>query len=178
MSSSTSPSAPTSSTSTSDSSSSSASSKSFKRLSKEFATLQTSPPPYVLYASLPTPSSLLQWHVTISGPPSSPYDGGRFLLLLAFPDAYPMRPPVVTFLTPIYHVNVDMKQGGSICADIVSGGWSPVLRVLDVVERVHAMLSQPHLNTPLDADIGEMAQQHPKKYRDTAVQFTKKHAMG
>ena len=89
-----------------------------------------------------------------------------------------MRPPVVTFVTSIFHVNVDMKQGGSICQDIVSGGWSPVLRVGDVVKRVWEMLATPHLDTPLDAEVGEMAQQQPKKYRETAQQWTKKHAMG
>ena len=158
--------------------SSTSESKSHKRLSKELSTLQTSPPPYLVSISLPSSPSLSTWHVLIAGPPSTPYEGGKFLLLFVFPDAYPMRPPVVTFVTTIFHVNVDMKQGGSICQDIVSGGWSPVLRVGDVVKRVYEMLSQPHLDTPLDADIGEMAQQQPKKYKDTAQQWTKKHAMG
>ena len=160
------------------SSTSDASSKSHKRLSKELTSLQTSPPPYLVSVTLPTPSSLAQWHVLITGPPSTPYEGGRFSLLFVFPDAYPMRPPVVTFLTSIFHVNVDMKSSGAICQDIVSGGWSPVLRVADVLTRVYAMLSAPHLDTPLDAEIGEMAATQPKKYRDTAAQWTKKHATG
>ena len=176
------PASSSSSSSTSSSSSSSpapassSESKSHKRLSKELSGLQTSPPPYVASVALPVPSSLSQWNVTVCGPPSSPYEGGRWVLRFAFPDAYPMRPPAVTFVTPIYHVNVSMKQGGAICQDIVSGGWSPVLRVTDVLERLHSMLSKPHMDTPLEPDIAELAQQQPKKYRETAQQWTKKHA--
>ena len=88
-----------------------------------------------------------------------------------------MRPPVVSFLTPIYHVNVDMKAGGAVCSELVTGGWSPVLRVSDVCERLHGMLATPHPETPLDADIGELCVNQPKKYRETAAQWTRKHAM-
>ena len=89
-----------------------------------------------------------------------------------------MRPPAVSFVTAIYHVNVDMKGGGAICQDIVSGGWSPTLRVSDVVARLLRMLESPVVETPLDADIGEMCVNRPDKYRETAQQWTKKHAMG
>ena len=149
----------------------------FKRLAKEYQTFQTSPPPSVLAATLPS-SNLSLWHITLAGPPHTPYTSGRFTLALAFPPTYPMKPPAVSFVTPIYHVNVDMKGGGVICQDIVSGGWSPTLRVADVVGRVVRMLEAPVVETPLDAEIGEMCVTRPDKYRDTAQQWTKKHAMG
>ena len=149
----------------------------FKRLAKEYQTFQSSPPPQVLAASLPT-SNLSQWHITIAGPSSTPYNGGRFTLSFTFPPSYPMRPPNVSFVTAIYHVNVDMKGGGVICQDIVSGGWSPTLRVSDVVARVVRMMEVPVVETPLDAEIGEMCSSRPDKYREIAQQWTKKHAMG
>ena len=149
----------------------------FKRLAKEYQTFQTSPPPQVVATTLPT-SNLSLWHVTITGPPSTPYSAGRFTLAFTFPPNYPMRPPTVQFVTAIYHVNVDWKGGGVICQEVVSGGWSPTLRVSDVVGRVVRMMEAPVVETPLDAEIGEMCVSRPDKYREIAQQWTKKHAMG
>jgi len=60
----------------------------------------------------------------------------------------------------------------------VTGGWSPTLRVSDIVARVVRMLEVPVVETPLDAEIGEMCTSRPDKYREIAQQWTKKHAMG
>ena len=53
----------------------------------------------------------------MSGPQDSPYEGGSFRLEMNFPSNYPHAPPNVTFVTPVYHPNID--SGGRICLDLL-----------------------------------------------------------
>jgi ubiquitin-conjugating enzyme E2 D/E len=57
------------------------------------------------------------WRAIIEGPPSTVYEGHRWLLSIRFPTDYPFRPPSVRFETPIYHCNVNAD--GRICIDIL-----------------------------------------------------------
>ncbi|KAL3582291.1 hypothetical protein D5086_016623 [Populus alba] len=57
------------------------------------------------------------WEATVHGPPLAPYAGGVFQFGVSFPQEYPFKPPKLTFLTKIYHPNINDK--GSICVDIL-----------------------------------------------------------
>ena len=74
---------------------------------------------------------------------SSPYEGGVYLIDFKFPAGknnttiisssqltitstdYPIRAPTVTFITKIYHPNVDAK--GNICMEIFGKTWNPTM---------------------------------------------------
>lgn len=45
--------------------------------------------------------------VTLLGPKGSPFEGGTFKLVVTIPDRYPFEPPLVKFITPVYHPNID-----------------------------------------------------------------------
>lgn len=53
-----------------------------------------------------------------------PYSLRAFHLRLDFPREYPLLPPTVTFLTRIYHPNVD--EQGRVCLPLLSSqNWKP-----------------------------------------------------
>ena len=51
------------------------------------------------------------------GPEDSAYTGGVFFLNIHFPTDYPFKPPKITFVTRIYHPNIN--SNGGICLDIL-----------------------------------------------------------
>jgi ubiquitin-protein ligase len=68
----------------------------FKRLEKE----ETNG----IFAS-PQEHNILNWEAVIFGPEETPWEGGSFKLLIEFSEEYPNKPPMVKFITPIYHPN-------------------------------------------------------------------------
>ena len=68
-----------------------------KRLRKELDDMAQSPE--LLCTAGPVGDDLFVWQASLTGPPDSPYDGGRFLLELCFPPNYPHSPPKVRFAT-------------------------------------------------------------------------------
>lgn len=98
-----------------------------------------------------------------------------FALDMKFPDNYPMKAPTVVFVTKVYHPSVK-KDSGAICADVIENNWSPVLSIANVLERIYKMLAEPASESPLEPEIGEVLQSNPKKFAETAKQWTKKYA--
>lgn len=57
----------------------------------------------------------------IFGPPETVFEDGIFRLCMTFDESYPVKPPQVKFLTPIYHPNV--YASGALCLDILGNRW-------------------------------------------------------
>ena len=98
-----------------------------KRLRKELDDMAQSPEQCCTAG--PVGDDFFVWQASLTGPPDSPYAGGRFLLELCFPPNYPHSPPKVRFATRIFHPNVQWGSGkgeGSVCIDVLhSGLWRP-----------------------------------------------------
>jgi ubiquitin-protein ligase len=60
---------------------------------------------------------LFNWSVCIMGPEGSLYEGGIFQASLQFPHSYPDNPPVMRFITPIFHPNI--WPDGKVCISIL-----------------------------------------------------------
>ena len=74
------------------------------RLNKEHVELLKSRDPTIIL--LPIDDNLYKWDGYIQGPPDSAFEEGWFKLSLTIPENYPISPPVVKFITKIFHPNV------------------------------------------------------------------------
>jgi len=114
------------------------------------------------------------WHATIIGPEGTPYQGGIFNLDIVFPYDYPFKPPKITFLTKIYHPNIN--SNGNICLDILKDQWSPALTTSKVLLSICSLLSEPNPDDPLVPDIANIYKTDKESFNKTAKDFTSKYA--
>ena len=124
------------------------------RLTRELSLLSKSPPPGI--ACYPrSETNLTRLDATISGPPSSPFSKGIFLVSIQIPRRYPFEPPHVRFVTPIYHPNID--SAGRICLDTLksqpSGSWSPAVSLPSLLLTLRTLIGEPNAEDGLVPDI-------------------------
>lgn len=112
--------------------------------------------------------------VIIRGPLDTPYAGGMFKINFKTTSEYPFKPPTVTFLTKIYHPNIN--ENGAICLDILSSQWTPVLTFTKVIMSICALLSTPNPNDPLRSEAGSLYKNDFNKFQLKAIEETQKHA--
>jgi len=123
----------------------------------------------------PKGDNIYSWDAMIVGPNDSPYAGGMFKLEIHFPSDYPFKPPKVTFLTKIYHPNINSH--GNICLDILKDQWSPALTVSKVLLSICSLLNDPNPKDPLVPDIADLYIKDKAKYEETAKAWTLKYAI-
>ncbi|CAH8590858.1 unnamed protein product [Schistosoma margrebowiei] len=144
-----------------------------KRISKELQDLSVDPPTQC--SAGPCEDDLFVWQATIMGPADSPYEGGVFSLKILFPTDYPFKPPKISFMTKIYHPNIN--PNGSICLDILRGQWSPALTISKVLLSICSLLTDPNPDDPLCPDVARQYKTDRKKYDELARVWTQKYAM-
>lgn len=98
------------------------------------------------------------WTGYIIGPEDTPYHNKEYKIKIKIPSSYPDYPPKITFVTKIWHPNIDYS--GNICLDILKlptdGRWSPVLSLAKVLLSIHSLLQSPNPNDPLNADAAKL----------------------
>lgn len=119
--------------------------------------------------------SMENFTVLLRGPLDTPYAGGAFKLHFKTSSEYPFKPPVVTFITKIYHPNIN--ENGAICLDILSGAWSPVFTFVKIIMSICALLSSPNPNDPLRSEAGSLYKSNYKAFLGKAVDETKGRAI-
>jgi ubiquitin-conjugating enzyme E2 D/E len=147
--------------------------RALKRLEKEFENLRADP--IEGCSAQPKDENLFEWTGMIQGPKASPYAAGTFRLVVHFPEDYPHKPPTVTFVTKIYHPNID-SDSGFVGLSILNRDWCPALTISTILLSLRAFLGDPD---PTDAVVPEVAHEYEAKrsvYEETARQWTEKFA--
>ena len=140
-----------------------------KRIKKELEEMQKNPPENCS-AGLIDDNDPYQWRATIMGPEGSPYYGGIFYLNIHIAADYPFRAPHITFLTKIYHCNIN--SSGSICLDILKDQWSPALTISKVLLSICSMLSDANPKDPLMMDIADLYVKNRAVHDENARKWT------
>jgi len=129
-------------------------------------------------AGLIDDEDIFRWEVMIIGPPDTLYEGGFFKCHLYFPTEYPLRPPVLKFLTDIWHPNIE--KDGKVCISILhepgddrfgyekaSERWLPIHTVETILISVISMLADPNDESPANVDAA-------KEWRENYQEFRRK----
>ncbi|TFJ83721.1 hypothetical protein NSK_004825 [Nannochloropsis salina CCMP1776] len=103
----------------------------------------------------PQEDNIRLWHAIIQGPGETPFEGGTFELRIEVGTDYPIRPPVIRFVTHIFHPNIHFETG-EICLDILKKEWSPAWSLQTACRAVVALLAAPDAESPLNCDAGNM----------------------
>ncbi|XP_026806153.1 ubiquitin-conjugating enzyme E2 T-like isoform X1 [Rhopalosiphum maidis] len=147
------------------------------RLKKELGQLLDKPPFGMKVNVKEGSTSVLE--AELSGPKDSPYENGVFKLQIELPVKYPFEPPRVTFITPVYHPNID--SGGRICLDILkmppSGAWKPLITIEGVLIAICNLMNCPNPNDPLVLDIAKEFKNDKETFESKAKHYTKEHAI-
>jgi ubiquitin-protein ligase len=139
------------------------------RLSRELAKLQ-SESDKLDGIVITTPSDLMEWHAKISGPPDTPYENGVFDIVLKFDMDYPVKPPSVKFLTPMYHPNI--YRDGKICVDILqSHEWTPAQNIRTILISIMSLLMDPNTASPANRDAAVLYNKNKIAYGNKVREF-------
>ncbi|KAM0675793.1 hypothetical protein GVAV_000568 [Gurleya vavrai] len=141
-----------------------------KRLQRELEDFQKDPPSNCS-AGPKSKDDFSNWRATIIGPDGTPYAGEAYELEIKIPPNYPFSPPLITFITPIYHCNI---KNGSICLDILKTAWSPALTISKILLSISSLLNEPNPFDPLDAAAANLYINDRQKYDRLARTFAKK----
>ncbi|KAJ8357820.1 hypothetical protein SKAU_G00206140 [Synaphobranchus kaupii] len=137
-----------------------------KRILEELKYLHCDPHPYCTV--LPSETDFSFWKILLKGPPDTPYADGAFELYCQFGAEYPLKPPLVRFLTPIYHCNVNSV--GRICHTIFDRNYSAHVTMKEILDAVFGLLIAPEAEDPLDSILAEELQSSRDKYMEQAQQ--------
>ncbi|KAJ1824356.1 E2 ubiquitin-protein ligase peroxin 4 [Coemansia sp. RSA 2675] len=126
-----------------------------RRLLKELQDIQNDPSEEIVFLAPIDDESILRWRAVLRGPRDSPYEGGHFELHISVPEQYPIRPPTLTFVTPVCHPNVHFETG-EICLDILKSQWSPAWTLTSTCLAIQVLLANPEPSSPLNCDAANL----------------------
>lgn len=125
---------------------------------------------------VPDETNLFIWKALLQGPKDTPYEGGRFELIINVPEQYPLQPPAVRYKTKCFHPNFNFKTG-EICLDILKTAWSPAWTLHSVCQAILALMADPAPDSPLNCDAGNLLRNGDKRgYNSVARMYSIEYA--
>lgn len=146
----------------------------FLRLCKELHDLLRDPPMNCSASPHSLKEDIHLWTAWIVGPEGSPYEGGLFQLRVLFPKDYPFKPPRVTFVTKIYHCNINDR--GQISLDLLCGQWSPALTIAKILLGISSLLIDQNPHDPLAPDVAHHYREDLAGFKKMAREWTERYA--
>ena len=142
------------------------------RLSREYAKLESDPVDNVTFSI--HENDILTWKFLLFGPHESPYEGGIYHGLITFPSSYPDKPPIVKFISKMFHPNV--HEDGKVCISILHEGsdvtgyeheierWRPIQNVRTIFLSIISLLNDPNPDSAANIDAAKLLRDNKKMY--------------
>uniref|UniRef100_A0A3Q2R297 Ubiquitin-conjugating enzyme E2 11-like n=1 Tax=Fundulus heteroclitus TaxID=8078 RepID=A0A3Q2R297_FUNHE len=143
-----------------------------KRILEELKSLHCDPHPF--FRVFPSESDFTFWRILMQGPPDTPYETGVFELYCQFGPDYPVKPPVLRFVTHVYHCNVNSV--GRICHNIFDRNYNAHITMKEIFDAVYGLLIVPEPDDPLDSILAEEFLTSREMYELEAKKHTEQHA--
>jgi ubiquitin-conjugating enzyme E2 J2 len=115
-----------------------------KRLTKEYAAISKSPPPYIV--AHPSERNILEWHYILTGPPDTPYESGQYWGTLMFPPDYPFAPPAIRMHTPSGRFQPSTRLCLSI-SDFHPKSFNPAWEVSTILNGLLSFMTSEEMTT-------------------------------
>ncbi|CAL4114845.1 unnamed protein product [Meganyctiphanes norvegica] len=113
--------------------------------------------------------TLIWSHVGVS------YHRGNFFLNIQIPPNYPLCPPVVRFITKIFHPNV--SRHGDIGIDSIQHNWSLALTISKVLISIQSLLTDPYIRVCMEPSVGCLYEKQKTEFERIAKEWTWRYAM-
>ena len=141
-----------------------------KRINHELNSIIKEPINNIQFISLDNNISLFY----LIGPSDTPYQNAKFKIKIEFNNDYPYSPPTVTFMTKIYHPNINSM--GQICLDILKDQWSPILTLSKILLSISSLLAEPNADDPLEPAIADLMNNNYDMYLNNVKEYIEKYS--
>lgn len=146
--------------------------RSLRSVTRELSSLKADPlDNFLVFVSK---ENLFFWKVIMIGPSGTSYDSYHWLLTLEFTSNYPIEPPEIRFITPIYHCNIN--DDGRICHEILRGQWTQKTTIRDVLMQILNLLSDPNPQDSLSTSKGAQYAASLQNYQNEILEWKRKYA--
>ncbi|KAJ3811974.1 ubiquitin-conjugating enzyme [Lentinula lateritia] len=138
-------------------------------------------------AGLVDENNLYEWEILVIGPHDTLYEGGFFKARLTFPPEFPLLPPKMKFITPMWHPNSNsIGSSGTFHApgddqygyEDAGERWMPVHTVESILVSVISLLSSdsPNLDSPANVDAAKEVRTDPTGYKKKVRRLVRRSA--
>ena len=102
-------------------------------------------------------------YLLIKGPGGCYYENLYWKIKILIPDNYPYNPPILSFMTKIYHPNIEFNTG-EVCLNEIKEDWTPVYTLNNIFEFfIPELLLNPIFENALNMEAATLFNENNKK---------------
>ena len=120
-----------------------------------------------------------RWRVSIIGAKDSSYKSGLFYMEYTFSNDYPEKPPIIRFLNPIYHPNVNSRNDpelGLIQPNVINKWWESLNNIIELTSKIFTFFYFQYPDYAFDIERAKEYKENRALFEAKVKYFTKKYS--